>query len=505
VAKFSQAVDYKLDISHDSCTKKKLNLKSLQKLQKLLSFSYYYISKCPANVFILETYITITKNKNTNNRVLMKLKYAPFLLISTFFLTLFCSCKKSQEEKNTIPEVYWASPEINKELTAGSEVYVTLWCTFSSKINSITVSLISPESDLNKELYSKQINSLISKVDFKFVIDSGIQESKLQLNASIITGAGVNNFKRDIRIAGNSDNTSFGLVKILKKEFGKFTLQQLSSNLLNINSSRTYNHEFESSISINQKIFISTKKTGGLIEINSNLEEQTLLENKFGADPFIRSMAEYSSSVYAAISNPSNQIIGFNSSGRETVRAGLQLDVSEEILIIDDLIYSIERSTNGGSFIIANYNLRTGGYISNQNLPRLIQEPHLFDFENKNQVYFYHNVNGQVQIERLSQSENNVSIIDNITGICIDQKPLRISNSEVIIPLERVLYLFTKDHLKSKLFSLNDKIKVVKLNASKDRLAILTQTSLILLNYPTLEEISRTSAIEDIVDIQFLD
>ena len=327
----------------------------------------------------------------------------------------------------------------------------------------------------------------------------------MQLNASIITGAGVNNFKRDIRIAGNSDNTSFGLVKILKKEFGKFTLQQLSSNLLNINSSRTYNHEFESSISINQKIFISTKKTGGLIEINSNLEEQTLLENKFGAYPFIRSMAEYSSSVYAAISNPSNQIIGFNSSGRETVRAGLQLDVSEEILIIDDLIYSIERSTNGGSFIIANYNLRTGGYISNQNLPRLIQEPHLFDFENKNQVYFYHNVNGQVQIERLSQSENNVSIIDNITGICIDQKPLRISNSEVIIPLERVLYLFTKDHLKSKLFSLNDKIKVVKLNASKDRLAILTQTSLILLNYPTLEEISRTSAIEDIVDIQFLD
>ena len=259
MAKSSQAVDYKLDIFHDSCTKKKLNLKSLQKLQKLLSFSYYYISKCPANVFILETYITITKNKNTNNRVLMKLKYAPFLLISTFFLTLFCSCKKSQEEKNTIPEVYWASPEINKELTAGSEVYVTLWCTFSSKINSITVSLISPESDLNKELYSKQINSLISKVDFKFVIDSGIQESKLQLNASIITGAGVNNFKRDIRIAGNSDNTSFGLVKILKKEFGKFTLQQLSSNLLNINSSRTYNHEFESSISINQKIFISTK------------------------------------------------------------------------------------------------------------------------------------------------------------------------------------------------------------------------------------------------------
>jgi len=28
---------------------------------------------------------------------------------------------------------------------------------------------------------------------------------------------------------------------------------------------------------------------------------------------------------------------------------------------------------------------------------------------------------------------------------------------------------------------------------------------LILLNYPTLEEISITSAIEDIVDIQFLD
>ena len=49
------------------------------------------------------------------------------------------------------------------------------------------------------------------------------------------------------------------------------------------------------------------------------------------------------------------------------------------------------------------------------------------------------------------------------------------------------------------------KLNWLNLMLQKDRLAILTQTSLILLNYPTLEEISRTNAIEDIVDIQFLD
>ena len=229
-----------------------------------------------------------------------------------------------------------------------------------------------------------------------------------------------------------------------------------------------------------------------------------MLENKYNTDPFISSIAAYPFSIYTT-STPNNQIIGFNNNGTETVRADLQMDISEEILLIDDLIYSIERPTNGGSFIIANYNKRTGGYISSQNVTRLNAGPHLFDFGNKKQVYFYHNLGGNTQIERFSQNENNISIIDKINGINLDQKPLKISNYEVIIPIQNQLYLFTKDHISSEVFSSNEKIRAVRMNAAKNILAILTNESIILMNYPSFTEISISSSVANVLDIQFMD
>ena len=94
---------------------------------------------------------------------------------------------------------------------------------------------------------------------------------------------------------------------------------------------------------LNQNLYISTKQTGGLIRVNPNLEPAILLQNRFRADPFIRSMAVYESGTYVTISSPSNQLIGYNNLDREIVRTDLQMDISEEILPIGNIIYSIER------------------------------------------------------------------------------------------------------------------------------------------------------------------
>ena len=216
-------------------------------------------------------------------------------------------------------------------------------------------------------------------------------------------------------------------------------------------------------------------------------------------------MAVYESGTYATTSTPSNQLIGYNNLDREIVRSELQMDISEEILPIGDIIYSIERPTNGGSFIIANYNQRTGGYISSQNVTRLTAEAHLFDFGNKKQVYFLHNVARNVQIERFSQNENNISIIDIMEGICLNQKPLKVSDSEVVIPMRNQLYLFTKDHIRNEIFTSNEVIIAVRLNTAKNRLALLTSASIVILDYPSFREISKTNNIMNVVDIQFID
>ncbi len=434
----------------------------------------------------------------------MKQKTITNTLICLSLLSVFSSCKKTKDQR-LIPQIYWESPSKDIEVKKGKSILVNIFVTFSKNIQSITVGLTSPESDLNIELHKVQVNKFTTKLNFTFTIDSTISESMLQLKASVISEIGTSSFKYPLNISSDSTATSFGLLKILKNKNGKFNVQKLTSSLSSISPPNTFDYKYESSVSINQNLYVSTTSAGGLIKINSNMEPSILLENKYSTDPFIRSMAVYPSSIYTATSTPSNQIIGFNNNGTETVRADLQMDISAEILLIDDLIYSIERSAGGGSFIIANYNQRTGGYISSQNVTRLIAEPHLFDFGNKKQVYFYHNVGGNTQIERFSQNENNISIIDKITGINLDQKPIKISNSEVIIPMQNQLYLFTKDHIRSKVFSLNEKIRAVRMNAAKNTLAILTSKSIILLNYPSFKEISKSSSIANVVDIQFMD
>jgi hypothetical protein len=408
-------------------------------------------------------------------------------------------------EKKAIPQVHWMSPLKAKEFIKGENIEVEALFKFTSNIQSITVSLTSPESNLNLELHTVQVNNRAIAIQFVFIIDSNISEKQLQLNAKIISDAGTNNFKRTLNISQDSIANSIELVKILKNEYGKFVIQKLTTNLSLASSPRTFDYEFQSCVSINQNLYISTKQTGGLIKVNSNLEPAILLQNTFRTDPFIRSMAVYESGTYATTSTPSNQLIGYNNLDREVVRAELQMDISEEILPIGDIIYSIERPTNGGSFIIANYNQRTGGYISSQNVTRLTAEAHLFDFGNKKQVYFLHNVARNVQIERFSQNENNISIIDKIEGVCLNQKPLKVSDSKVVIPMRNKLYLFTKDHIRNEIFTSNEVIIAVRLNTAKNRLALLTSASIVILNYPSFREISKTNNIMNVVDIQFID
>jgi hypothetical protein len=408
-------------------------------------------------------------------------------------------------EKKAIPQVHWMSPLKAKEFIKGENIEVEALFKFTSNIQSITVSLTSPESNLNLELHTVQVNNRATAIQFVFIIDSNISEKQLQLNAKIISDAGTNNFKRTLNISQDSIANSIELVKILKNEYGKFVIQKLTTNLSLASSPRTFDYEFQSCVSINQNLYISTKQTGGLIKVNSNLEPAILLQNTFRTDPFIRSMAVYESGTYATTSTPSNQLIGYNNLDREVVRAELQMDISEEILPIGDIIYSIERPTNGGSFIIANYNQRTGGYISSQNVTRLTAEAHLFDFGNKKQVYFLHNVARNVQIERFSQNENNISIIDKIEGVCLNQKPLKVSDSKVVIPMRNKLYLFTKDHIRNEIFTSNEVIIAVRLNTAKNRLALLTSASIVILNYPSFREISKTNNIMNVVDIQFID
>jgi hypothetical protein len=408
-------------------------------------------------------------------------------------------------EKKAIPQVHWMSPLKAKEFIKGENIEVEALFKFTSNIQSITVSLTSPESNLNLELHTVQVNNRATAIQFIFIIDSNISEKQLQLNAKIISDAGTNNFKRTLNISQDSIANSIELVKILKNEYGKFVIQKLTTNLSLASSPRTFDYEFQSCVSINQNLYISTKQTGGLIKVNSNLEPAILLQNTFRTDPFIRSMAVYESGTYATTSTPSNQLIGYNNLDREVVRAELQMDISEEILPIGDIIYSIERPTNGGSFIIANYNQRTGGYISSQNVTRLTAEAHLFDFGNKKQVYFLHNVARNVQIERFSQNENNISIIDKMEGVCLNQKPLKVSDSKVVIPMRNKLYLFTKDHIRNEIFTSNEVIIAVRLNTAKNRLALLTSASIVILNYPSFREISKTNNIMNVVDIQFID
>ncbi|MFT6440559.1 MAG: hypothetical protein ACJASM_000084 [Salibacteraceae bacterium] len=408
-------------------------------------------------------------------------------------------------EKKAIPQVHWMSPLKAKEFIKGENIEVEALFKFTSNIQSITVSLTSPESNLNLELHTVQVNNRAIAIQFVFIIDSNISEKQLQLNAKIISDAGTNNFKRTLNISQDSIANSIELVKILKNEYGKFVIQKLTTNLSLASSPRTFDYEFQSCVSINQNLYISTKQTGGLIKVNSNLEPAILLQNTFRTDPFIRSMAVYESGTYATTSTPSNQLIGYNNLDREVVRAELQMDISEEILPIGDIIYSIERPTNGGSFIIANYNQRTGGYISSQNVTRLTAEAHLFDFGNKKQVYFLHNVARNVQIERFSQNENNISIIDKMEGVCLNQKPLKVSDSKVVIPMRNKLYLFTKDHIRNEIFTSNEVIIAVRLNTAKNRLALLTSASIVILNYPSFREISKTNNIMNVVDIQFID
>jgi hypothetical protein len=408
-------------------------------------------------------------------------------------------------EKKAIPQVHWMSPLKAKEFIKGENIEVEALFKFTSNIQSITVSLTSPESNLNLELHTVQVNNRAIAIQFVFIIDSNISEKQLQLNAKIISDAGTNNFKRTLNISQDSIANSIELVKILKNEYGKFVIQKLTTNLSLASSPRTFDYEFQSCVSINQNLYISTKQTGGLIKLNSNLEPAILLQNTFRTDPFIRSMAVYESGTYATTSTPSNQLIGYNNLDREVVRAELQMDISEEILPIGDIIYSIERPTNGGSFIIANYNQRTGGYISSQNVTRLTAEAHLFDFGNKKQVYFLHNVARNVQIERFSQNENNISIIDKMEGVCLNQKPLKVSDSKVVIPMRNKLYLFTKDHIRNEIFTSNEVIIAVRLNTAKNRLALLTSASIVILNYPSFREISKTNNIMNVVDIQFID
>ena len=408
-------------------------------------------------------------------------------------------------EKKAIPQVHWMSPLKAKEFIKGENIEVEALFKFTSNIQSITVSLTSTESNLNLELHTVQVNNRATAIQFVFIIDSNISEKQLQLNAKIISDAGTNNFKRTLNISKDSIANSIELVKILKNEYGKFVIQKLTTNLSLASSPRTFDYEFQSCVSINQNLYISTKQTGGLIKVNSNLEPAILLQNTFRTDPFIRSMAVYESGTYATTSTPSNQLIGYNNLDREVVRAELQMDISEEILPIGDIIYSIERPTNGGSFIIANYNQRTGGYISSQNVTRLTAEAHLFDFGNKKQVYFLHNVARNVQIERFSQNENNISIIDKMEGVCLNQKPLKVSDSKVVIPMRNKLYLFTKDHIRNEIFTSNEVIIAVRLNTAKNRLALLTSASIVILNYPSFREISKTNNIMNVVDIQFID
>ena len=458
-----------------------------------------------ANVAILKTTLSITKNKNTNILVLMKLTISQSIFLSLLFFCILFSCKKMEVEKKAIPQVHWMSPLKAMEFSKGENIEVEALFKFTSNIQSITVSLTSPESNLNLELHTVQVNNRATTVQFVFIIDSNISEKQLQLNAKIISDAGTNNFKRTLNISKDSIANSIELVKILKNEYGKFVIQKLTTNLSLASSPRTFDYEFQSCVSINKNLYISTKQTGGLIKVNSNLEPAILLQNTFRTYPFIRAMAVYESGTYATTSTPSNQLIGYNNLDREIVRSELQMDISEEILPIGDIIYSIERPTNGGSFIIANYNQRTGGYISSQNVTRLTAEAHLFDFGNKKQVYFLHNVARNVQIERFSQNENNISIIDIMEGICLNQKPLKVSDSEVVIPMRNQLYLFTKDHIRNEIFTSNEVIIAVRLNTAKNRLALLTSASIVILDYPSFREISKTNNIMNVVDIQFID
>lgn len=443
--------------------------------------------------------------KNTHNQVFISYQRKALIIQLVILITVLFGCKKEEDLSTKIPIIRWEPSMLDKVYNPGDILTVNYWLISDEKMISATTALISGDGIYSLTLETTLINNEAININFDHILDSNLNGNEFRIEVTVESSKGTNTYKQPISIEGKENASKFELVGIFRTNYGSFDLQGMNASLSLVGDKKTINYEFERSASSGSELFIQTKKSGGLLRINSNLESELIFENKNNADPFIQAMDVQRDNLFISTTGSANQIIKFNSSGNEMNRIIMQLDQSFDLLPIDNLIFSIEKHTNGGEPIIANYHQRAGGYISSQNLTRAQEPSYLFHFGDQNQIYFYFNSSGMVHVERLAKNGNSISEITSFEGEALEQKPIKVQSNAVIIPLKSKLYLFTSAHEKNVVYESSEQLSKVRVNAAKTKIALVSGSKIVVLDYPSFNVLSQIDKPTSLVDIQYLD
>lgn len=425
------------------------------------------------------------------------------LRFSILLIIGFYSCKK--ENVNELKtKVSWNSPAINDTFLLGSTVSISGLVHNLSSFQNVEFNLIKNTEKQVVEIGKVAGNNTSLPFNYEIEIDSSFNSAKNSIEIKVEASGKTNTFKRSFYVFASS-KTEGNILIVTKSTFGKTKFSLLNSNLSETVKESSLGYEFDKGKSWKGAYYFSTKGNGGFVELNSSLSEKILLANSSNQSDFIQAIGKGSASVYCSTSLPSNQIISFNGQGSETVRIGLQLDRCDDIVEIDDFVFSIEKASTDNKYVIHNYNKRVGGYISNQQVNQQLRSPKGFHFGNANQFYFVANKDGKGVISRLAKNENNISEIKEFTAGYSGTDPQKINSNEAMILFEDRIYIFNKNHETRGYINPLAGATGIRYNQSTNQLIVFNSSTVKLFNFPSFELIAERSNVGNIKDVQFLD
>lgn len=425
------------------------------------------------------------------------------LRFSILLIIGFYSCKKeSVNELGT--KVGWNSPAINDTFLLGSTVSINGLVHNLSSFQHIEFNLIKNTEKQVVEIGKVDGNNTSLPFNYEIEIDSSFNSAKNSIEIKVEANGRTNTFKRSFYVVAGSKKEGNILI-VTKSTFGNTKFSLLNGNLSETVKESSLSYEFDKGKSWNGSYYFSTKGKGGFIELNSSLSEKILLVNNNNQSDFIQAIGRGTSNIYCSTSLSNNQIIGFNTQGNETVRIGLQLDRCEDIVEIDDCVFSIEKANTDNKYVIHNYNKRVGGYISNQQVNQLLNSPKGFHFGNANQFYFIANKDGKGVISRLAKTENNISEIKEFGSSYSAADPQQINSNEVLILFKDRIYVFNKYHETRGYANPLANAIGIRYNKATNQLIVFNSTTVKLYNFPSFELIAKRLNEGNIKDVQFLD
>jgi hypothetical protein len=426
-----------------------------------------------------------------------------YILLLAGLVLVTSSCKKEEQGELRIS---WSSPDHGSSYLHLQELSIRACIAASPEISSVNLRISGPEfSSTLLDVNPGGESYTFSEV---FIFDSTKHNfGEYRIIATVSNSESEQAFERRVVFSRElPPPEGISMVLINNPDPNTCNLRLIDGEGKE-SSTYTLNADYGLSVANSGVLFFAGALKGDLQRINLNDGSKSmLLENRsVGSQPYFTGLyLDDLNQVICGVSGVEKLYHQFNSSGSSVMTGQLSQDRSFHFHRIGEWLFSAEQNASSGAWKITEYRVSTGGFNTVHGFSRNGGVSGLFSFGDLNALYIVSGDGNSTNIDRLNRSDNSLSFIKGFDGTPINENPVYINKSEVLLATSAAIYHLSENQNWSTWYDNVANVERLRYDATQDLVGILDGGKIKLIRFTDGVQVGEIAVSADVKDFHFI-